>query len=161
MMKKLIFLLSYFVTQVFADTLFICAGNTGRSYMAEVLANKMLYHDSFSRGLDVHSTTPEENATIALFQWNLEQTHVPQQLQNQDIQNAELVLTMTEQQKKTLISRFPVYTNKIYTLSECATGAIKDIEDPHGKDLEFYQAIRNQIFEYEDMIASRGWSCKK
>jgi len=70
----------------FGETLFVCTGNTGRSYMAEVMANKKLYHASFSRGINVKTNTPENNATKVLSEWNIEQTHAPQQVQKSDLE---------------------------------------------------------------------------
>jgi protein-tyrosine-phosphatase len=160
MMKQLIFLLSCFVTQVFANTLFVCTGNTGRSYMAEALSTKMLYHKSFSRGLQVQSSLPDAKAMRALAEWNIFYFHQAQEIKGVDLINADLVLTMTEEQKKSLMQLFPQHQNKIHTLSQCATGQLDDIQDPYNKDFTFYQKTRDKIFMYEDVISSRGWKCK-
>ena len=158
-MKKMLLLLMISF-QVFSDTLFVCQGNTGRSYIAEAIAQKLLYHQSFSRGLVMKSLYPEPKATEALAQWNIFYPHQAKAIEPSDVQRAELILTMTLQQKQQLLIRFPEYQNKIYMLSECADGQQIDVQDPFGKDLQTYENIRNQIFFYEDTISSRNWQCK-
>ena len=128
--------------------------------MAEVTASQMLYHDSFSRGLNVKSLSNEKNATKVLYEWNIQKIHFPQQIQKSDVQKANLILTMTQKQKEALVQQYQAYQTKIFTLSECATGKNTDVLDPFGKGISTYRSVRDQIFEYENEISSKGWICK-
>ena len=159
MMKWMLIGMMLIASSCFAETLFVCTGNTGRSYMAEVLANKKLYHDSFSRVINVKTKTPEKIVTKVLSEWNIKQTHTPQQIQKSDLEKANLILTMTAEQKKWLIQQYPVFQRKILTLSECATGKNEDILDAYQKKISFYRKSRNQIFKYEEKLSSRRWLC--
>lgn len=145
---------------VHAYTLFVCDGNTGRSFMAETIAQKFLYHDSISRGLSVkENSSIEEFALKVLAEWNLYQYHTANQLLPEDIQNADLILTMTSLQKDELIQTYPEYSNKIYSLSECAEARDEDVPDAYGKPIGFYRTVRDQIFYHLDIISTRGWQC--
>lgn len=61
------------------------------------------------------------------------------------LREADLIVTMTAEQKRMLAADFPEAAGKdIITLPEAA-GESGDVEDPAGKDDDFYRACRDQI----------------
>jgi protein-tyrosine-phosphatase len=57
---------------------------------------------------------------------------------------ADVIVTMTAEQKR-MLDAFPESDGKeIVTLAEAA-GEIEDVEDPAGRDQDFYRACRDQI----------------
>lgn len=147
--------------------LFVCGGNTGRSPMAEGLANHFFnfpaqHYDAFSRGVNVNpkEITPETNSIKVMEELGISiQSHRATPVTVSDIQSAKLVLTMTQAQKDKLLSLDPSASEKIYTLSQCADGTQQDISDAYGKNLAFYRQTRIQIAEYIEMIEKNGFHC--
>lgn len=147
--------------------LMVCTGNTGRSPMAEALANQDLHfaaanHPAFSRGIHVNpqKTLPEAKAVTVMRQWGINiAQHRAQPITPQDIATAEMVLTMTAEQKATLIQQDPQAAGKIFTLSECATGKNHDVIDAYGKDLRVYRQTRDQIAGYLRLIKQHHFTC--
>ncbi|NBX84056.1 MAG: hypothetical protein EBQ95_00430 [Gammaproteobacteria bacterium] len=157
--KTIPFLLYSFIS--YAQILFVCDGNTGRSYMANQIAHYFLYYPSSSRGLDVKSTMVEPNAKEALKEWNIDAPYTPQQISEDDIIAADKVLTMTAKQLKTLKNQYPKYQKKIEMISVCAGFSSIDVVDPYGHDLSFYKNVRDQIYKYEQLISANNWKCKE
>jgi protein-tyrosine-phosphatase len=57
---------------------------------------------------------------------------------------ADLIVTMTAEQKR-MLANFPEAQGKdVVTLPEAA-GEVGDVEDPAGRDEDFYRACRDQI----------------
>lgn len=148
--------------------LFVCTGNTGRSPMAEALANEVLHFDTqgyptISRGLNVKpdKTSREANAITVMHELGANKlgTTQAQALSSADIQAATWVLTMTQAQKDQLLLRAPQARAKIKTLSECATGREQDVEDAYGHDVAFYRQTREQIATYLLAIEQHGFRC--
>lgn len=134
------------------NILFVCTGNTCRSPMAEAVFNhlcsaKNSEHQAFSRGLNVIIPQPVSSKSVeALKNKNIElKKTFSQQLTNEDVKNADLILTMTSGHKMTLKSVFPGYKDKIYTLNEKAYSKDSDIADPFGGEQEVYNECCEEI----------------
>lgn len=143
--------------------LFVCTGNTGRSPMAEGLANQVLHwpslgYHAFSRGIKVNPAkrTPEVNAVTVMRQLgaNIADGEA-QSITLYDIGQAEWVLTMTLTQRNDVRALDPHAAAKIMTLSECANGTMHDIPDAYGHDMAVYRATRNQIATYLKIIQDK------
>jgi protein-tyrosine phosphatase len=147
--------------------LFVCGGNTGRSPMAEGLANNFFnfpeqHYHAFSRGVNVNpkEISPETNSIKVMEELGISiKSHRATPVTLSDINSAKLVLTMTEAQKDKLLSLDPSASEKIYTLSQCANGTQQDISDAYGKNLAFYRQTRIQIAQYLEMIEKNGFHC--
>lgn len=147
--------------------LFVCGGNTGRSPMAEYLANDYFHFakDGYiadSRGANVNpkELTPESYAIVAMKELGVKDisAHRATPVTKADINSAKLVLVMTEAHKEKLLKIDPTAKN-IYLLAECATGKKEDIADAYGHDLRFYENTRDTIAKYIELIQKNHMQC--
>lgn len=132
--------------------LFVCTGNTCRSPMAEAIYNDLSQGSSntgFSRGTGVfipQKTSPKSILALK----NLGVDFQPQksvQVGHDDIENADIVLTMEQSHKMALKVAFPEYKSKIFTLLEKVYGNESDIFDPYGMSQEEYDKCAKQIYD--------------
>lgn len=130
--------------------LFVCTGNTCRSPMAAAFMNKIASENDLEVEADsagVFATEPEpasENAVAAMREYGIDLSeHRSKQLTNELINEADLILTMT-QAHKMLIEQLA--EGKLYTLLEYAGGS-GDISDPYGGDEEEYKAAAQEIYD--------------
>ena len=126
--------------------LFVCTGNTCRSPMAEALFN-FLSRDtdlsSASCGIYGDGISPiSENAKRALDEKGIEFSHVSTPISRELIDSADIILGMTENHARTIISMFPHAKDKVYAMPI-------DISDPYGGNLQVYRNCCEQI---EDCI---------
>ena len=149
----------YFQSVAFAHTLFVCASHHSSCYIATTLATDFLYHKAI---LSQANPTPlEHNSIQVMAEWNLFNTTSAIPLEAHQIALANMILTLTDDEKKTIQTQYPEFANKVYTLSECAEGTNQDIVDKEKSSMVDYRKIRNQIFVYEELISTRGWQCLK
>lgn len=141
--------------------LFVCTGNTCRSPMAEgilksMAAEKNLNLDIKSAGiyaLDGHKSS--KNAIIALNDIGIDiSKHRAQRIDEDIVSNVDLILTMSKSHKEDLIGEFPHLEKKIFMLNEYAFNEERDILDPFGGNLSFYEMTRDDII---NAIKSIKW----
>lgn len=126
------------------NVLFVCSGDTCRSAMAAAIARDKVNKKNF-KGLNCSSSglfvtneiNMNEKARMALKALKVPVgKHKATQLTELLIKNSNYVLTMTEEQKQTILNRFPYFRN-VYSLKEFV-GA-ENISDPYGKsEAEYY-----------------------
>jgi len=134
--------------------LFVCTGNLCRSPMAVGFTKELLK----AQGRDdevasagtwtVEDHPPAPLAVEVMAERGVDiSSHRSHRLTVQDIEDADLVVVMTQGHKESLALEFPLAKEKIYLLAEL-TGKSHDIEDPYGTEsLELYQQCADQIEE--------------
>lgn len=139
--------------------LFVCTGNTCRSPLAEAVFNNLKPDGSYearSAGMMAMNGMPmSEGSRTALTKRGLKEEHLSQGLTRDLLDWADLVLTMTENHKRTVIQQFPEEAGNIYTLKEFiyddpATKQLIEKMDHHIAQLELKRA--EFIKKHEDKI---------
>ncbi len=140
--------------------LFVCTGNTCRSPMAEMIASSLIKDISFdSAGVFASEGKPiSYNAEIALLEKEYDIKKFKSKRINEDlIQTADLIFTMTKEQKEILKSFFIKENYKIFSLKEYNSSGekLEGISDPFGGDIEKYRKILLEIEKEVIILKSR------
>jgi protein-tyrosine phosphatase len=129
---------------------FVDTGNSGRSVMAEALANAIIATQSLkveviSRGVRINQNekNPDTEVVVLLHQRGIDVAgHSAAQLEATDVRDSSLILTMTNDHRKCVIENFGGLCvnagEKTFTLVGYATGLIGDIPDPYGEPMSEY-----------------------
>lgn len=132
--------------------LFVCTGNTCRSPMAEAIARAELARHGitgvkvWSRGLAAGGTETAAYAVSALARLGVRLAKRPSQsLTAQDLEAADLVLTMTSGQKRRIAADWPGSRDKTSVLSEFSRSGRGDIEDPMGGSEHAYDVCASAL----------------
>ncbi|MFM7739746.1 MAG: L-threonylcarbamoyladenylate synthase [Planctomycetota bacterium] len=141
------------------NILLVCTGNTCRSPMAEGLLRKRLadtlncdLNELNSVGITVTSAgvaampgaRASNQAVETMRDYSIDLGgHSSQPVTERLVQNADLILTMTEGHRQALLAQFPAAVNRTYTVAR-GTG---DISDPIGLPVDFYRRCAAQIDE--------------
>lgn len=117
-------------------------GNTCRGPMAEAIFRSLdtaSDMEVMSRGLVVLFPEPSNpKADTVLRNHNLSiEDHIAKPLEQTDIDENTLILTMTQEQKEKVERQYENYKN-VYTLKEFV-GEDTDVSDPYGKSLADYE----------------------
>lgn len=72
---------------------------------------------------------------------------------NEDlIQEADLILTMSQRHKGNLTLKYPYIREKVFLLNEYAFDMNKDVVDPFGMGRKYYEETRNEIYRAIEKI---------
>jgi protein arginine phosphatase len=139
--------------------LFVCTGNTCRSPMAEaILKNKNL--DGIEvRSAGIFASTGSEaspNAKQVLDNNNITHNHRSTLLSRDEVDWADLILTMTASHKQAIVQQHPRAIEKMFTLKEYVgeTGDL-DVSDPYGGSLTTYEYTYKQLEKLIDKVIEK------
>lgn len=128
--------------------IFVCTGNTSRSPMAKAIYERMDEEKQLevvSRGLVVlfpEPANPKASAVLKSNDLNID-GHVTTQLEEKDITEDTLILTMTEKQKESVMESFKNARN-VYAIKEFV-GYEGDVMDPYGGTLLDYEDCFDEL----------------
>jgi protein-tyrosine phosphatase len=149
--------------------LVVCHGNTCRSVMAQALLERMLAERGAADAIRVRSggvggnardgMIPSLDARIVLREAGIDLaedaiTSTDLRRHRELVTGADLVLTMTAEQKTLLDTVVDGAPPPVFTLAEFAGGA-GDIRDPMGHDEDRYRATRDEIRRYLERSIDR------
>ena len=142
---------------------FICTGNTCRSCMAEgifrTISSQKDYESSFttiSRGIHAFDGDSASEHSIKALKtlWNIDiSLHKAKMLEHEEVQQADLLLTMTRQHRDILRCKYPDKASNIFTLKEYAYPELGtdsnslDISDPFGMTYQKYESCAKEIYD--------------
>ena len=126
------------------DILFVCTGNTCRSPMAQGMLEKILEYKKGaysvdSAGIYVHPGSKiTEQAKKQLEARGVDMgARKSVGITHDSMEKADLVFTMTDNQRRMLVETFPYAAEKIHLLGDY-TNRGGDVADPYGGDDEAY-----------------------
>ena len=145
--------------------LFVCTGNTCRSAMAEGMFKKMLEErtkgnskiEVISAGISaLPDISPTFEAISVMFEQGIDiSQHYAQELQEELIKKADLILVMTNEHKEYIHKEFPFAQNKTFLLKKFTINNKSksnqnndrnyEIIDPIGRKIEFYRIIAREL----------------
>jgi protein-tyrosine-phosphatase/tRNA A37 threonylcarbamoyladenosine synthetase subunit TsaC/SUA5/YrdC len=141
--------------------LLVCTGNTCRSPMAQVLLQNKLKERfakffeadvppafALSAGTNASAgSNASHEAVQAMKSRGLDLTQHASRQVNQDLlQTADLVLTMTQNHRQAILSRWPHFSPKVMPLSSNG----RDVADPYGGSQQVYLAAAAEIEHFLD-----------
>jgi protein arginine phosphatase len=105
-------------------------------------------HDAKSAGVfAMPGESASKNAIVALENKGINFNHSSQPISEDLLQWSSNVLTMTNSHKHVLVSQFPQYKDKVFTIHEYVSGENRDISDPYSGSLTVYENTLNELEE--------------
>ncbi len=127
--------------------------------MAEaILKHKAPTYDVQSAGIFAgYGQSANDHAIQALDRKGISCNHSSQPVTRELLNWSDLILTMTEQHKRTLKADFPGIDDKIFTLKEYALDSRDDLDvhDPIGLSVETYEQTLKEIEMYIDLMLEK------
>ncbi len=141
------------------NILYVCTWNTCRSPIAEYLTkqfSKQLWKELTvsSAWLNADWSPISPNSLKVLEdQWIDAKSHMSQQINQELVSNFDIIVTMTQKHKDTILTTFDVSETKVATLAEVSWWSW-DVEDPYELDLKKYKQTEQQIKTYVSKFLS-------
>ncbi len=134
---------------------FVCSGNTCRSPMAEALlrAKQLPHMHVRSAGLMTVDGLPmSEHAKTLVTRHKLPHTAESHALTEEDVEWADLILTMTTSHEQLLHQAFPESKEKVMTLKRFVGEETLNVADPFGGSLTHYEATFRELQQLIDRL---------
>lgn len=138
--------------------LFVCTGNVCRSPMAMGILRDRLSRIGLDNSITVHAAgvyalegqPPTRGAQSVLAAREIDiSAHRAQTVTPEHLQEADLIIVMTDAHRRSLFYLAPESLHKVLLLSELV-GEHADIPDPFGRPIEEYEAVANVLEDYID-----------
>ena len=144
------------------NILFVCAGNTCRSPMAEAMLEKKVAERGitglYCASAGTHVWPGDKAALDTVAEMKSRgidiQGRDAQQLNDVLVSRADVILTMTEGVSQAVLVLFPGAEGKVFTLGGYV-GESGDVDDPYGCDETVYHATANQIDALLDKLLQK------
>ncbi|MDD2446411.1 MAG: low molecular weight protein arginine phosphatase [Tissierellia bacterium] len=144
------------------NILVVCTGNTCRSPMAEGILKDL----GAKNNLDIKvksvgimafdGDNASNNAVIVLKNISINiEGHRASLVRKDLVDEADIILTMTNSHKNNLIRKFPNARIKTFLYNEYAYGKYTDISDPFGGNLNTYKIARDEIYKASQAIVKK------
>lgn len=128
---------------------FICTGNTCRSPMAEAILKSKNLKNVEVRSAGIYAqdgSAMSDHAKAVLDQANIKHDHTASLFSYENVQWADVLLTMTAAHKAMILRSIPDGHEKVFTLKEYVLSTIdEDIQDPYGGSLEIYEQTFKEL----------------
>lgn len=135
---------------------FICTGNTCRSPMAEAILKHKNLEGVQVKSAGIYALEGggiSENAKAVLEQGGIKANHITSPVKHDDLEWADLILTMTLAHKNMILQAYPDIQSKIYTLKEyVAPYSSRDVSDPFGGDIATYNQTYMELNQLIDAL---------
>lgn len=142
--------------------LFVCTGNTCRSFMAEKLFQKMTGEAEINIEIQSAGTSPNPQGEIPLLSLKalekegiIAEKFTPTPLSEKLIRKADLILVMEEYHQQRVLDILPSAKGKTFLLTEYARLGKKDIPDPMGGSWEGYETCLTEIKRCLQQVITR------
>ncbi len=136
--------------------IFVCTGNTCRSPMAEAIFKDIIKEKGMDENIQVSSAgvyafvgDPAGYQAIEVMknEFGIDiKSHRAKVLDDTDVENADIILTMTKHHKNMIIDIYPKASEKVHVLKEfVGAKGDSDIIDPFGQDYTAYKKCADEI----------------
>ena len=134
--------------------LFVCTGNTCRSPMAEAILKNKQMDEIEVRSAGIYAANGSEASTHAkkvLEDNGIAHNHRSSLLTRDEVDWADLILTMTSSHKMAILQQYPEVGTKVFTLKEYSGESFNpDVVDPYGGSLAMYEQTFRELDELID-----------
>lgn len=108
-----------------------------------------------SAGIFAGAAPLSENAQAVLAEQNIAFSHMAKPVKPEDVQWANLILTMTAGHRNILMQSYPEAASRIYTLKEFVDGSREDVSDPYGGSLSTYRQTFDELNQLIDKLVDK------
>ena len=134
---------------------FVCHANICRSFSAQCFLNKLAQKDSrsditaISRGIYAQDyyRVPDKIWSFLASKGINKTEHNSNLLSKEDLQNCDLILTMTAEQKEYILDKFAQFTDKVFMLQEFVYEEEKDFKDPISFSGSSFNKVMEKIYQ--------------
>ncbi|MBQ4494058.1 MAG: hypothetical protein II972_05630 [Elusimicrobiaceae bacterium] len=130
---------------------FVCHANICRSFGAQCILNNLVAKDNnkkiiaLSRGIYAQDfyAVPDKLWQFLASKGIAKTPHKSTLLTKEDLQNCDLVLTMTQDQKDFILDKYAQFTDKVFLLKEYVYDKEEEVKDP----ISFSGSSFNKVME--------------
>ena len=133
---------------------FICHANICRSFGAECILNNLAQKgnntqiSAISRGIYAQDfyAVPDKLWNFLASKGIGKTDHKSTLLTKDDLQNNDLILTMTDDQKEFILERYAQFTDKVFLLKEFVYEKEEEVKDPISFSGSSFNKVMEQIY---------------